>query len=377
MNAKNVLKKNSLYRERVISPANGLINFCSNDYLGVSRHPLVLQAFSDGAKKYGLGSGSSALVCGYHREHAELEEQFAAFLRRDRAILFNSGYHANIGVITALANRHWRIFMDRLNHASIVDAVLLSRAKFRRYAHNDTSDLRRHLSQQQNQPSMIITEGVFSMEGDVAPVVELAAIAEKSRSILMIDDAHGIGVLGRSGGGICEYASLRQIQAPVLIAPLGKAFGSLGAIVAGSGELIESLVQFSRTYRYTTALPPAVACATLQALKIIIEESWRRNRLNELIAFFINQASKRNLPGVSKNPTPIQTLLVGDNRQVIELQKKLSDQGVAVAAIRPPTVPVNTARLRISLSCEHTETQILQLLDLLAEYCIGDYQSPN
>lgn len=363
-----------LYRDRVDLSAPGLINFCSNDYLGIRQHPRILQAFSAGASKYGLGSGSSALIGGYYPVHAELEERFAKFFQRDSAILFNSGYHANIGVITALANRNRRIFVDRFCHASILDAIVLSRAKYRRYAHNNTENLCHFLAKESCQHSLIISESIFSMEGDLAPVAELANIAKKYQSTLIIDDAHGVGVLGHYGKGICEQAGLSQEQVPVLVAPLGKAFGGLGAIVAGSSELIDSLVQFSRTYRYTTALPPAIAYAVLQALQIVATEIWRRERLNELIAFFCREAGQRELPLLSSSQTPIQAILIGDNERVMTIKNQLHSAGIAVAAIRPPTVPVNTARLRISLSCEHTEKQILRLLDLLMENGVGNDQ---
>ncbi len=363
-----------LYRDRVDLSAPGLINFCSNDYLGIRQHPRILQAFSAGASRYGLGSGSSALIGGYYPVHAELEESFAHFFQRESAILFNSGYHANIGVITTLSHRNRRIFVDRLCHASILDAILLSRAKYRRYAHNDTEDLYRLLAKESCKDSLIISESVFSMEGDLAPVLELADIAKKYQSTLIIDDAHGVGVLGHHGRGICEQAHLSQEQLPVLVAPLGKAFGALGAIVAGSRELIDSLVQFSRTYRYTTALPPAIAHAVLQALEIVRTEIWRRERLNELIAFFCREAVRRELPLLTSSKTPIQAIFIGDNERIITIKNRLYSAGIAVAAIRPPTVPVKTARFRISLSCEHTEKQILSLLDLLTENGVGNNQ---
>lgn len=360
-------KNSGLYRERhIVDSSPGLVNFSSNDYLGLRQDPRVVQAFIAGAQKYGLGSGASALVDGYSFAQAELEECFADFLQREKALLFNSGYHANLGVITALVGRNQQVLVDRLAHASIMDAIILSRAEYYRYAHLNTEDLYQHLSQSTSSQTMIISESIFSMEGDVAPVKPLADMAKKFNALLMIDDAHGIGILGENGGGICEREGLSQNEVPLLMAPLGKAFGSCGAIVAGSTELIDTFLQFSRTYCFTTALPPAIAFATLQSLKIVREETWRRQRLQELAEFFIREALRRDLIHRSRAPTPIQTIVI-KNQSVLDLKNYLKNHGFLVAAIRPPTVPPGTSRLRISLSCQHNEKHILQLLDLLVE----------
>lgn len=351
--------KPDLIRNRTIVPT-GLLNFTSNDYLAISQHPKIRQAFSDGAQKFGLGSGSSALISGYHAVHAELEQRFAEFLNRDRALLFNSGYHANIGTLSALAGRKSQIWVDRLCHASIIDAIILSRAQYQRYAHNNLNQLRTWLKMSKARHKMIVTESVFSMEGDQSSISELAHLAQEFQALLIIDDAHGLGILAEN---------INQHDVPLLVAPLGKAFGSFGAIVAGQSHLIETLLQFSRSYRYSTALPPAIAYATITALKLIQQESWRRERLSQLIQFFVQEVLKRQYMLCTKNNTPIQLIMIGDNAGVIRLQQQLLAKGIMVAAIRPPTVPSGTARLRISLSCEHTEAQILYLLDTLMEHC--------
>lgn len=360
------IQQAKLFRQRIT--VKNQINFCSNDYLRIGQHPAVKQAFIDGIHQYGLGSGASALVCGYSPAHQMLEERFAEFLQRDRAILFNSGYHANFGVITALASRHDQILVDKLCHASLIDAILLSRSQYQRYAHNQITDLRQRIAQISSGQLLLVTESMFSMEGDLAHLPQLVKIAEDYQATLIVDDAHGIGVLGKNGGGICEHHQLNQQDVPILVAPLGKAFASMGAIVAGSHDMIEALVQFSRTYRYTTALPPAIAHATCTSLKIITSELERREKLNFLIQFFINEAKKRQLPLISTDATPIQAILIKDNDKLLKIQQQLQTRGFLVAAIRPPTVPMHTSRIRISLCCDHSEKDILQLLDLLAEY---------
>lgn len=350
--------KPELIRNRIVV-SDGLLNFASNDYLGISRHPKIRRAFSKAAKKFGLGSGSSALISGYHAVHAELEQRFAEFLNRDRALLFNSGYHANIGALTALAGRSSHIWVDRLCHASIIDAIILSRAQYQRYTHHNLNQLNILLKISQAKHKLIVTESVFSMDGDISKIAELGHLARESQALLIIDDAHGLGILEEK---------IHQHDAPLLVAPLGKAFGSFGAMVAGESDLIETLLQFSRTYRYSTALPPAIAYATLAALTLIQQENWRRERLAQLIHFFVGEAQKRQLVLCAKSNTPIQPILIGDNTRTVQLQQKLLAKGILVAAIRPPTVPAGTARLRISLSCEHSEAQILYLLNTLSEH---------
>lgn len=352
----------------VIVDGKSLINFCSNDYLNLSTHPDVIAAFIKSANEFGLGSGSSPAICGYSRLHQQLEEAFAEFLKRDRAILFNSGYHANLGVISALANRETDIIADKLCHASIIDGIVLSRAKHRRYQHSDIAHARALLHASKSQEKLLITESVFSMEGNIAPVCELAQLAAEHRATFIVDDAHGIGVLGKHGAGICEHLQLSQHDVPCLIAPLGKSPGGFGAVVSGSHELIETLLQLSRTYRYSTAMPAAICAATLTALTILSTEYERREKLQSLIQFFVKEALQRNLPLTSTDLTPIKSILTGSNLATLEMQKTLMARGFFVSCIRPPTVPKNKARIRISLTCAHTETQITQLLDVLAEH---------
>jgi 8-amino-7-oxononanoate synthase len=342
-----------------------LINFSSNDYLGLASHPALKKAFIAGVERYGVGSGASALVSGFYQSHQQCEEAFAAFFQREKAILFNSGYLANLSIIQTLITRNKKIVADKLCHASILDGIQLSRGQCVRYRHQDIIHLQSIL--QQTAPHLLITESVFSMEGDISPITDIANLAKLYQVPLMVDDAHSAGVLGENGRGISEYYHLTSTALPYLVVPLGKAFASMGAIVCGSRELIDSLIQFARSYCYTTALPPAIAHATMTALQLVEKENWRRHRLNELIQFFIQQAQQRNLNLVSTDLTPIKSILIGENASTVKIKNKLLEQGFFVACIRPPTVPVNTARLRISLNCLHHENDIIQLLDLIAD----------
>lgn len=346
---------------------NCLVNFSSNDYLGIATHPAIKKAFIKGVERYGFGSGGSALVSGFYRPHRALEEKFAEFLQRDDAVLFNSGYHANLGVISAVANRHSAIFLDKLCHASIIDGVHLSRAHYFRYAHQDLNHLCRLADESEANNKFLITESVFSMEGNISPIDQIAILAKTKQMKLLVDDAHGIGVLGAAGRGICDYYQLNQDSVPYLIAPLGKAFASYGAVVAGSRDFIEHLLQFAKTYRYSTALPPAIASASMAALDVIQHENWRRSKLNELTRYFIKQAKERNLCLSSEAITPIKAILIGANLAALKIHQALLEKGFFISCIRPPTVPVGTARIRISLNCLHTEQNITQLLDLIAD----------
>jgi 8-amino-7-oxononanoate synthase len=340
--------------------------FCSNDYLGLARHPQVTAALQQAANKYGVGSGASHLVNGHSREHHALEEELAAFCGRDRALLFSTGYMANLGTVTALAGRGDAVFEDRLNHASLLDAGLLSGARFQRFQHNDVSDLERRLARTESQRKLIVVDGVFSMDGDCAPLPELAQVAERQNAWLMVDDAHGFGCLGQQGAGSAEHFGLGQDQLPILMATLGKALGTFGAFVAGSETLIETLIQQARSYIYTTAMPPAVAAASRVSLRLLAEESWRREALQQRIQQLRRGAESLGLD-LMPSETAIQPLLVGDEERTLKLADQLAERGFLVIAIRPPTVPVGSARLRITLSAEHTEQQVTQLLDALGE----------
>lgn len=387
----------NLYRTRRVleSPAGvtavidgqRYLSFCSNDYLGLANHPEVIQALQQGAAEYGVGSGAAHLVSGHSRAHHALEEELAAFTQRPRALLFSTGYMANLGTVSALAQRGDTLYADRLNHASLVDAALLSQARLRRYPHADNATLEKWLGESpcdSTEHQWIISDGVFSMDGDLAPLPQLAALARQHNAGLIIDDAHGFGVLGKHGGGIAEHFALDAIQVPVLIGTLGKAFGTFGAFVAGSEDLIETLIQHARSYIYTTALPPAIAQATRVSLRLAQTESWRRAHLLHLVARFRAGMEQLGLlsmlmpspaaqgrasvtGGRSEAPTPIQPLRVGDAARALALSQALLARGILISAIRPPTVPQGSARLRITFSANHSDAHLDTLLDALSK----------
>ncbi len=352
----------------IISDGRRYLNFCSNDYLGLANHPQVIEAMQAGAARYGVGSGAAHLICGHSRAHHALEEELAAFTQRPRALLFSTGYMANLGVMGALAGRGDTVLQDRLNHASLLDAAQLSGARLQRYQHADTTALEKKIATSTGKAALIASDGVFSMDGDIAPVAQLAALARKHKIPLMLDDAHGLGVLGAHGGGTLEQAGLDSNDVPVLMGTLGKAFGTFGAFVAGSAELIETLIQQARSYIYTTALPPALAEATRASLRLVQAEPWRREHLHQLIARFTQAAAALKLP-LLPSQTPIQPLLMGVTEHAVALSEQLLARGILVSAIRPPTVPQGAARLRITLSSAHSEAQIDQLLEALAATC--------
>lgn len=345
------------------------LNFCSNDYLGLASHPAVIEALRRGATEYGVGSGASHLVCGHSRPHHQLEEALAAFTGRPRALLFSSGYMANTGILTTLLQRGDSVFEDRLNHASLLDGGLHSGARFQRFPHNDVEALERKLAGSGGL-RLVVVDGVFSMDGDTAPLARLADTCSRHDAWLMVDDAHGFGVLGERGAGTTEAAGLDGQAVPVLMATLGKALGTAGAFVAGSDLLIESLIQQCRNYIYTTALPPAVAAASLVSLELLQVESWRRTHLASLIARFRRGAAELDLP-LLESASAIQPLLVGDAGRAVMLSERLRDRGLLISAIRPPTVPRGTSRLRITLSAAHSEAQVDRLLAELGD-CVAD-----
>ena len=372
----------NLYRTRRVleSPAGvtamideqRYLSFCSNDYLGLANHPEVIQALQQGAADYGVGSGAAHLVSGHSRAHHALEEDLAEFTHRPRALLFSTGYMANLGVVSALAQRSDTVYEDRLNHASLIDAALLSQARLRRYPHVDLVTLEKWLADDATEHKWIISDGVFSMDGDLAPLPQLAALASQHDATLIIDDAHGFGVLGKQGGGIAEHFAVSAMQVPVLIGTLGKAFGTFGAFVAGSDELIETLIQHARSYIYTTALPPAIAQATRVSLRLVQTEDWRRIHLGALCARFragMEQLGFTSMltPFSMGVTTPIQPLIVGDAAFALALSQALLKRGILISAIRPPTVPQGSARLRITFSANHSEAHIDTLLEVLSE----------
>jgi 8-amino-7-oxononanoate synthase len=363
-----------LYRSRrVLQSAQGteliinnqrVLNFCSNDYLGLANHPDVQRAFIDGAHKYGVGSGAAHLICGHSAAHHALEEELAAFSSYPRALLFSTGYMANLGVAQALCGRGDHVLEDRLNHASLLDAGLLSGARLARYLHNDAASLQKKLTTIASGEKLVLTDAVFSMDGDIAALPQLAAVCQQADAWLMADDAHGIGVLGKNGRGCVQHLGLSSKQVPIYMATLGKALGTAGAFVAGSDDLIEYLIQSARTYIYTTAMPPAVAEATRASLKLTQQATDRREQLQQRIQQFRTGAQQLGLQ-LLQSDTAIQPVIAGDTATATRWSQQLLDRGILVTAIRPPTVPQGTARLRITFSANHSPEQVSRLLDAL------------
>ncbi len=356
----------------VVVDGKQLLSFCSNDYLGLANHPDVVAAFKRGLDEYGAGSGASHLVTGHTAAHTALEEELAAFTGRSRALLFSSGYMANVGVLTTLLDDKDQVFQDKLNHASLLDGGLFCGANFRRYPHKDMKRLDTMMDGAGTEGlRMIVSDGVFSMDGDVAPLGQLLKIADRHRAVTMIDDAHGFGCLGKQGGGLIEAAQERgaiidETRLPILMCTLGKALGTAGAFVAGSEALIESLIQFCRPYIYTTAMPAAVAVATRQSLQLVKTEGWRREHLRSHVQRFRKGAAELSLP-LLDSPTQIQIVMLGTPERALAASSALEQKGILVAAIRPPTVPPGTSRLRITFSAAHTGQQVDQLLSALSE----------
>lgn len=383
-------KAEHLYRSRKVleSPQSvepiidgkKVLSFCSNDYLGLANHPDVIKSFKQAADQYGVGSGSAHLVSGHTTEHHALEEELAEFMGTDRALLFSTGYMANLGVVTALCDRHSEIYEDKLNHASLLDAAQLSRAKRIRYPHLDTNNLTERLSNldtgcSNKTTKFIISDGVFSMDGDLAPLKSLVNLAIENKATLMIDDAHGIGVLGTKGKGVIEHFGIESQQVPIIVGTLGKAFGTAGAFVAGSDELIETLIQKSRSYIFTTAMPAAVAAATRTSLRLLEEETWRRENLKSLIAQFRKGAKELGLE-LMDSMTAIQPVVIGSSKETLALSEKLLEKNILISAIRPPTVAEGTARLRVTFSATHTEKHVDELLTTLEGFNLTR-QFPN
>jgi 8-amino-7-oxononanoate synthase len=324
---------------------------------------------AESAAHAGAGSGASHLITGHGAEHARLEEELAAFTQRERALLFSTGYMANLAVLTALAGRRERVLLDRLCHASLIDGARLCGAALARYAHADAAEAARLVAEDPTHTALLATDGVFSMDGDLAPLPELARCAAAHDLWLVVDDAHGLGVIGTHGGGVLEHFGLGSDAVPVLIGTLGKAFGSFGAFVAGSATLIEFLIQKARPYIYTTALPQPVAAATRAALALAREEPWRRERLAALVGRFRAAAHELGAP-LGASMTPIQPVVLGSPTAALAAQRALAEAGFWVVAIRPPTVPPGSARLRVTLSAAHTDAQVDALAEQLARTCV-------
>ena len=346
------------------------LGFCSNDYLGLASHPDIGEAAIKSIEAYGFGSGASHLVIGHHLEHELLEQELAGFTGRDRAMVFSSGYMANMALVSSLAKKSDLVLQDKLNHASLLDGGLLSGARFQRFLHNDMTSLEGYLSKFSHDPkidkTLVVTDGVFSMDGDTAKLSEMANISRHHDALLMVDDAHGLGVLGEQGQGTIAAQGLSQEDVPVLMGTFGKAFGTSGAFVAGSEQLIEFLTQVARPYIYTTAMPPSIAAATRKSLELIKGADSSRKHLQALITYF---RAKVSALGYSLMPseTPIQPVVIGSSFETMALAEFLKNKGILVGAIRPPTVPDKTARLRITLSAAHSFAQIDRLLEALAE----------
>jgi 8-amino-7-oxononanoate synthase len=347
----------------IIVDGKPYLAFSSNDYLGLANHPQLIQALQQGAATWGVGAGAAHLVNGHFTPHHQLELALAAFVGKPAALLFSTGFMANLGVVQALVGKDDTVYADKLNHASMNDAMLLSRASMQRYRHGDMAQLDSLLAKQQSGRKLLITDAVFSMDGDIAPLPELLALCERHDAWLLVDDAHGFGVLGQQGRGSLSHFGLDSPRI-ILMGTLGKAAGVSGAFVAAEQVVVDSLVNNAHCYVYTTASPPALAVALLESLTLIEQGDAMRAHLQRLIAKL--RAGLSDLPWqLMPSDTAIQPLLVGDNKQALTLSSGLRERGIWVAAIRPPTVPQGTARLRITLSAAHTESDVQRLIEAL------------
>lgn len=366
---------------RAMVDGRTLTVFCHNDYLGLAHAPELAAARIAAAGRWGGGSTASALVCGYSRPHARLEAALAEWTGRERALLFSTGYMANVGVLQALLRSGDLCVQDKLNHASLLDGARLAQAELRRYPHADAAAAGRQLAARPAAAALLASDGVFSMDGDIAPLAALADLAARRQALLLVDDAHGLGVLGPQGAGCVAAAGLDSIQVPLLVGTLGKAVGSAGAFVAGPAGLIEDLAQFTRSHIYSTAPPPALAEATLAAVRLARAADDRREHLQSLIAYFRRAAAQLGLP-LMPSWTPIQPLSLGEAGLASQISARLADAGFLVAAIRPPTVPAGQSRLRITLSAAHSQAQLDRLLEALAgllrdSVCRGGGSTPT
>jgi len=344
---------------RVTVDGRDYIAFCSNDYLGLAAHPALIEAARAGAARFGVGAGASHLILGHSAAHHALEARLAAFVGLPRALLFSAGYLANIGVVTALLGRDDAVFADRLNHASLNDAALLARAQFKRYRHLDLAMLGRQLAASTARRKLVVTDAVFSMDGDIAPVPELIALCERFNAWLLVDDAHGFGMLGRQGRGVLAHFDARSPRV-IYMATLGKSAGVFGAFVAAQEEVIELLLQRARSYIYTTATPPLLALALQKSLDLIENDDWRRDRVTHLITVLNHTLTLRRWLRMP-SATAIQPVVIGGTDEAVALSQALARDGLLVPAIRPPTVAQGTARLRISLSAAHEVRDVERL----------------
>tara|TARA_R100001039_G_C1854872_1_gene118534 strand:- start:153440 stop:154615 length:1176 start_codon:yes stop_codon:yes gene_type:complete len=344
-----------------------ILSFCSNDYLGLAAHPDIKQAFKEAVDKEGVGSGAAHLLTGHSYYHQALEEKLADFTGQQRVLLFSTGYMANLGVIDGLLTRGDAVIQDKWNHASLLDGGRLTDADQLRYPHADMGLLHKRLHNAATaKHRLIVSDGVFSMDGDIASLPEIMALSEQHHAAVLIDDAHGFGVIGEDGRGTVSHFQITPNKAPIVVGTLGKAIGTGGAFVAADELVIETLIQQARSYVYTTAQPPAIAAATLVSLDLVESEQWRRDKLQQLIQQFRQGAEQLGLKLMSSE-TPIQPVIIGEDKKALEIGAKLEEQGILVGVIRPPTVPKNTARLRITFSAAHTEQDVNRLLSALEQ----------
>ncbi len=366
-------KSKGLYRDRLILEGSqgtnvsiagqDYLSFCSNDYLGLANHPELIEAVCKGAQQYGVGAGASHLIIGHHTSHHKLEEMLADFTGFPRALLFSSGYMANAGVVSALVGRGDEIYSDKLNHASLNDAAMLSHAKWIRYPHLDLAILENRLSVSQAKCKLVMTDAVFSMDGDIAPIAELLGLCEKYNAWLLLDDAHGFGVVGYEGRGIVSHYGLSSPRI-IYMATLGKAAGVSGAFIAGQEVVIEALIQYARSYIYTTAMPPLLSYTLLKSIELIRREEWRRKKITQLTEYLKNNLKFLRWT-LLPSDMPIQPVIIGESREVMQIRNELQNRGILVPAIRPPTVPKSSARLRISLSAAHSIKDVERLVTAL------------
>jgi len=354
---------------RIVVDGRELLAFCSNDYLGLANHPRIVEAAIEAASRYGVGEGASHLLSGHNALHERLEAKLAEFMQMPRALLFSTGYQANIGAVTALVGPEDAIFSDELNHASLIDGMRLSRARVVRYPHADLAFLSGALAESDARTKLIVTDGVFSMDGDIAPLPAVLDLCERHDAWLLVDDAHGFGVIGPAGRGTPAHFGLRSPRL-VYVGTLGKAAGVAGAFVAGAEEIVETVLQRARTYMYTTAAPAMLAAAIETSLQLIRDDEWRREQLRKLIAV-LRAGMREGEAGLAPSDTPIQPLVLGANSEAVRASAALRERGILVAAIRPPTVPEGTARLRISLSAAHSEQEVVRLAAALNEVCLS------
>ena len=340
-----------------------VVSFCSNDYLGLAADPALIQAAHTALDQCGVGAGAAHLITGHHRFHHDFEAAFAHFVGKLAALLFSTGYMANLAVLTALVGRHGEVFADKLNHASLVDAAQLSGARFTRYRHGDLAQLESQLANSPAQDKVVASDLVFSMDGDMAPVGALLDLAERYDAWLYLDDAHGFGVLNDGRGGLTDRA--RASDRVIYLATLGKAAGVSGAAVAAHASVIDWLIQKARPYIYTTASPPLLAACLLESLRQIETGDARRERLRSHVAQLREGLAGLTLGSLMDSATPIQPLVIGTNADAVRLSRELLQRGLLVPAIRTPTVPVGTARLRITLSAAHSADDVAQLIEAL------------